>query len=89
MRRYRIQCKAKRYQACEILGSECDVTEVNTSRIGTQLVIGKASDCGVTEVNQPKRNEACELEGSVCGVTQVNVSSRRIRLPNWKAASAV
>ena len=38
-----------------MVGSECGVTEVNTSRIGTQHVNWKASDCGVTEMNASRR----------------------------------
>ena len=38
-----------------MVDSECGVTEVNTSGIGTQLVNWEASDCGVTEINANRR----------------------------------
>ena len=43
MRRYGSQCKPKIYQACEVEGSECGITEINANGTVTKLAKWKAA----------------------------------------------
>ena len=70
VRCYRSQCKLKRYQACELEGSERGITEDNASWGGTKLTNWKAVSAA--------------LEKSVQAEEVPNLRNRRQRVRHYR-----